>query len=150
MLCFGTGSDSKSFNDWQIIPIGQMKDDMIGIIGRLGATLANGNRSEEAVAAYHTALRTSPGFLRCRYNLGISCINLKAYSEAAEHFLTTLNFQAAGRGPQGDESRAAMSDSVWSSLRLAISLLRRQDLLPHLDARNLSRLSREFGLQEGS
>jgi len=117
---------------------------------RLGATLANGNRSEEAVAAYHTALRTSPGFLRCRYNLGISCINLKAYSEAAEHFLTTLNFQAAGRGPQGDESRAAMSDSVWSSLRLAISLLRRQDLLPHLDARNLSRLSREFGLQEGS
>jgi len=117
---------------------------------RLGATLANGNRSEEAVAAYHTALRTSPGFLRCRYNLGISCINLKAYTEAAEHFLTTLNFQAAGRGPQGDESRAAMSDSVWSSLRLAVSLLRRQDLLPHLDARNLSRLSSEFGLQQGT
>merc|ERR1711962_1548661 len=117
---------------------------------RLGATLANGNRSEEAVAAYHTALRTSPGFLRCRYNLGISCINLKAYTEAAEHFLTTLNFQAAGRGPQGDESRAAMSQSVWSSLRLAVSLLRRQDLLPHLDARNLSRLSTEFGLQQGT
>ena len=38
-------------------------------------------------------LRHSPGYIRCRYNLGISCINLKAYREAAEHFLTALNFQ---------------------------------------------------------
>ena len=60
---------------------------------RLGATLANNSRSEEAVSAYHTALSHSPGFVRCRYNLGISCINLKAYKEAAEHFLTALNFQ---------------------------------------------------------
>ena len=50
-------------------------------------------RSEEAVAAYHTALSHSPGFVRCRYNLGVSCINLKSYAEAVEHFLTALNFQ---------------------------------------------------------
>ena len=31
---------------------------------RLGATLANSNRSEEAVSAYHTALSHSPGFVR--------------------------------------------------------------------------------------
>ena len=36
-----------------------------------------------------------PGFVRCRYNLGISCINLKANREAAEHFLTALNFQVS-------------------------------------------------------
>ena len=36
-----------------------------------------------------------------RYNLGISCVNLRAHREACEHFLTALNFQAAGRGPQG-------------------------------------------------
>ena len=54
------------------------------------------------MAAYHTALSHSPGFVRCRYNLGVSCINLKSYAEAVEHFLTALNFQSAGRGPQGE------------------------------------------------
>ena len=80
---------------------------------RLGATLANSNKSEEAVSAYHKALRFSPGFTRCRYNLGISCINLRAYREAAEHFLTALNFQAAGRGPRDTAELQTMSDTIW-------------------------------------
>lgn len=84
---------------------------------RLGATLANGNQSEEAVAAYSRALEISPGFLRSRFNLGISCVNLGAHKEAAEHFLAVLNMQAAGRGPKGESSRATMSNNVWSSLR---------------------------------
>ena len=72
---------------------------------KLGATLANGNRSEEvththttthtthhlppaccvcwygmqAIHAYHEALKLRPDFVRARYNLGISCINLKAH-----------------------------------------------------------------------
>lgn len=46
---------------------------------RLGATLANGQRSAEAIDAYHHALELSPGYIRARYNLGISCINLNAY-----------------------------------------------------------------------
>lgn len=60
---------------------------------RLGATLANGGRSEEAVDAYRHALNLSPGFIRCRYNLGISCINLNAHKQAVDHLLTALNMQ---------------------------------------------------------
>lgn len=54
-----------------------MKDSRLW--NRLGATLANGQKSEEAINAYHHALKLSPGFIRARYNLGISCINLGAY-----------------------------------------------------------------------
>lgn len=46
---------------------------------RLGATLANGSLSEEAVDAYHHALNLAPGFIRARYNVGVTCINLRAY-----------------------------------------------------------------------
>ena len=63
------------------------------IWNKLGATLANGGRSEEAVEAYRHALQLSPGYVRSRYNLGISCVNLKVYREAVEHFLTALNIQ---------------------------------------------------------
>ncbi|PSN32452.1 Peroxisomal targeting signal 1 receptor [Blattella germanica] len=113
---------------------------------RLGATLANGNRSEEAVDAYHNALQLAPGFIRARYNLGITCVNLAAHKEAAEHLLTALNQQAAGRGMQGEKSWYPMSDSIWSTLRLVMSLLDRQDLYDALDNRDLKRLSEEFGI----
>nr|CAD7596950.1 unnamed protein product [Timema genevievae] len=111
---------------------------------RLGATLANGQWSEEAVEAYHNALRLSPGFIRARYNLGITCVNLQAYREAAEHFLACLNQQAAGKNLEGKSSNANMSSSIWSSLRLVVSSLDRHDLIDAVDNRNLLTLNKEF------
>ncbi|XP_059093110.1 peroxisomal targeting signal 1 receptor-like isoform X3 [Tigriopus californicus] len=119
----------------------QSRPDDALLWNKLGASLANGNRPEEAVSAYHNALSFSPGFIRTRFNLGVSCLNLKSYQEAAEHFLTALNFQAAGRGPQGTESKAVMSESIWSSLRFCLSLMDRKDLHGAVDERNLSKLN---------
>lgn len=111
---------------------------------KLGATLANSNRSEEAIHAYRQALHYLPGFTRSRYNLGISCINLKAYREAIEHLLTALNVQRRATGPANATSQ--MSEAVWSTLRLAVSLYGRNDLIEHVNSRNLDFLTREFGI----
>lgn len=58
---------------------------------RLGATLANSGRSEEAIAAYEKALMLKPNFVRARYNLGVSCINIGCFGEAAQHLLGALS-----------------------------------------------------------
>uniref|UniRef100_A0A667YXM1 Peroxisomal targeting signal 1 receptor n=2 Tax=Myripristis murdjan TaxID=586833 RepID=A0A667YXM1_9TELE len=123
---------------------------------KLGATLANGSRSEEAVAAYRRALELQPGFVRSRYNLGISCVNLGAHREAVEHFLEALSLQrqAAGdgpaaRGPRGPGSAAAnmMSDNIWSTLRMALSMMGESSLYAAADRRDLDTLL-ELGLDQ--
>ena len=58
---------------------------------RLGATLANSGRPEEAIDAYEKALTLNPNFVRARYNLGVSCINIGVYEQAAQHLLGALS-----------------------------------------------------------
>ncbi|XP_016413315.1 peroxisomal targeting signal 1 receptor-like isoform X2 [Sinocyclocheilus rhinocerous] len=123
---------------------------------KLGATLANGNRSEEAVAAYRRALELQPGFVRSRYNLGISCVNLGAHREAVEHFLEALSLQrqAAGDG-EGGASRGpgaavtVMSDNIWSTLRMALSMMGESSLYSAADQRDLDTLLAHFYQREG-
>uniref|UniRef100_A0A3B3ZU64 Peroxisomal targeting signal 1 receptor n=1 Tax=Periophthalmus magnuspinnatus TaxID=409849 RepID=A0A3B3ZU64_9GOBI len=122
---------------------------------KLGATLANGSRSEEAVAAYRRALELQPGFVRSRYNLGISCVNLGAHREAVEHFLEALSLQrqAAGdgaraaRGP-GVAAAALMSDNIWSTLRMALSMMGESSLYGAADRRDLDTLLVHFCQRE--
>uniref|UniRef100_A0A8C1UQS5 Peroxisomal targeting signal 1 receptor n=1 Tax=Cyprinus carpio TaxID=7962 RepID=A0A8C1UQS5_CYPCA len=123
---------------------------------KLGATLANGNRSEEAVAAYRRALELQPGFVRSRYNLGISCVNLGAHREAIEHFLEALSLQrqaagdgegGAGRGPGA--AATVMSDNIWSTLRMALSMMGESSLYSAADRRDLDTLLAHFCQREG-
>lgn len=66
------------------------RDQVHLLWNRLGATLANSGRSEEAIAAYEKALTLRTNFVRARYNLGVSCINIGCYDEAASHLLGAL------------------------------------------------------------
>ncbi|OQR80082.1 TPR repeat-containing protein-like [Tropilaelaps mercedesae] len=119
---------------------------------RLGASLANGGRSEEAVEAYRRSLELHPGFIRARFNLGITCISLGAHQQAAEHFLTALNIQdnAKAEAAAGVARSTAMSDNIWNTLRMTLTLMNRPDLYQDVDARDLGKLNRVFLKQEAS
>ncbi|KAA0712905.1 PEX5-related protein PEX2-related protein PEX5-like protein [Triplophysa tibetana] len=111
---------------------------------RLGATLANGDRSEEAVEAYTRALELQPGFIRSRYNLGISCINMGAHREAATNFLTALGLQRKSKSRQ--LSHQVMSGNIWAALRIALSMLDQPDLFQAANIGDLDLLMRAFNL----
>ncbi|XP_015727373.1 PEX5-related protein isoform X4 [Coturnix japonica] len=113
---------------------------------RLGATLANGDRSEEAVEAYTRALEIQPGFIRSRYNLGISCINLGAYREAVSNFLTALSLQRKSRNQQ-QVPHPALSGNIWAALRIALSMMDQPELFQAANVGDLDILLRAFNLE---
>jgi peroxin-5 len=128
---------------------------------RLGATLANSGRSEDATQAYERALELRPNFVRARYNLGVSCINLGALPEAAGHLLGSLEMhrvdeiegrqkareivEGAGGGASvsdGDIDRmltANQSTNLYDTLRRVFTNMGRRDLtdkvVPGMDPR---------------
>jgi len=53
--------------------------------------MANSGRSEEAIEAYSRALELRSNFVRARYNLGVSCINMGVLPQAASHLLAALH-----------------------------------------------------------
>ncbi|KAK4230715.1 peroxisomal targeting signal 1 receptor encoded by the pex5 protein [Podospora fimiseda] len=94
---------------------------------RLGATLANSGRSEEAIAAYEKALSINPNFVRARYNLGVSCINIGCHAEAAGHLLASLDMhksvEKSGREKARELLSLAMGDSNPSTADARIEVM---------------------------
>lgn len=82
---------------------------------RLGATLANSGRSEEAIDAYGRALAIRPNFVRARYNLGVSCINIGCYMEAAQHLLGALAMHKVVEREGKERAREVMGDGISDS-----------------------------------
>ncbi|XRB08802.1 peroxisome biogenesis protein 5 [Pycnococcus provasolii] len=67
-----------------------LKPDDYSLWNKLGATLANGQRSEEAIAAYQKALETKPNYVRAWANLGISYSNVGKHVEACRCYARSL------------------------------------------------------------
>lgn len=107
-----------------------IKPDDPVLWNRLGASLANSNRSEEAVNAYFKALEIQPTFVRARYNLGVSCINIGCYKEAAEHLLSGLAMHEV----EGQESTLShnQSSSLMETLKRAFIAMDRRDLIENV------------------
>jgi len=130
---------------------------------RLGATLANSGKSEQAIAAYEKALQMNPNFVRARYNLGVSCINMGCYAEAVQHFLGALNMhkvveregkervrEVTGGVDEGELDRMMhmnQSTNLYETLRRALMQMDRRDLaekvIPGMDL-NIFRADFDF------
>lgn len=82
---------------------------------KLGATLANSNRSEEALGAYYKALEGKPTYVRARANLGISFLALNEYPDAARSFLAALRLHPN-------------AVHLWDNLKMVFRLMSRDDL----------------------
>ncbi|CCK68091.1 Pex5p KNAG_0A04120 [Huiozyma naganishii CBS 8797] len=100
---------------------------------RLGAALANSNRSEESIKAYHRALQLKPSFVRARYNLAVSSMNIGCYKEAVEHLLTALSMHEVEGLRQKDKDSHHYSnynnDNILETLKRAFIAMNRNDLL---------------------
>ena len=82
---------------------------------RLGATLANSGKSEDAIAAYEKALTLRPNFVRARYNLGVSCINMGCHEEAAGHLLAALEMHKSVEKEGREKAREILGGDVSDS-----------------------------------
>ncbi|KAF2859118.1 TPR-like protein [Piedraia hortae CBS 480.64] len=100
---------------------------------RLGATLANSNQSEEAIQAYERALELRPNFVRARYNLGVSCINLRAFESAAGHLLGALSMHHV----QESEGRAKAAELLGHGNGNNADAAAVENLLHHNQSTNL-------------
>ena len=85
---------------------------------RLGATLANSGRSEEAIDAYSHALDLRPNFVRARYNLGVSCINIGCFDEAAQHLLGALAMHKVVEAEGLEKARQVVGDPNITDAKL--------------------------------
>lgn len=110
-------------------------DDWV-LYNRVGATLANSGAADQAISYYYRALELNPGYIRARFNLGISCISLGRYEEAAHHILDALMLQDSD-SVHGQDSRGVTTTSLWDSLRTTCLHMKRIDLASLCDSRNL-------------
>lgn len=115
-------------------------DDWL-LFNRVGATLANSGSPTQAVPFYYKALELNPGYIRARFNLGISCINLRRHEEAAQHLVDALVLQDS-EGVNSD--RGVTSDALWDTLRATCLSLQRLDLAAICETRDLQNFINKF------
>jgi len=115
------------------------------LYNRVGATLANSGSAEEALQYYYRALEFNPVYIRARFNLGISCINMRRYEEAAQHILDALLLQDSDGSVHGpNDQRGITSTALWDSLKTTCLHLQRIDLASFCDRKDLEGFRKEF------
>jgi len=113
------------------------------LYNRVGATLANSGHAIEALEYYYRALELNPTYIRARFNLGISYLNLRMYEDAARHILDALVLQE--NDASREEGASGLSNStLWDTLKSTCMFLHRQDLATLCEAKDLAGFRSQF------
>ncbi|KAK0461267.1 uncharacterized protein EV420DRAFT_1531213 [Desarmillaria tabescens] len=145
-VLFNSSEDYTKAQDCFRTALAIRPDDWL-LYNRVGATMANSGHAEDALQYYYRALEMNPTYIRARYNLGISCISLRRYEEAAQHILDALALQDADAAPDNEklnDKRGIMSRALWDSLKTACLHLQRLDLAVLCDQKDLQGFREKF------
>ncbi|KAH7929837.1 TPR-like protein [Leucogyrophana mollusca] len=145
-VLLNTTEDYAKAQDCFVTALAVRPEDWL-LYNRVGATMANNGQAEEALQYYYRALDLNPAYIRARFNLGISCINLRRYDEAAHHVLDALVLQDSD-GVADDsgmnDNRGVTSSTLWESLKTTCLHLQRIDLATLCDRRDLDGFRHAF------
>ncbi|KAF8919851.1 hypothetical protein CPB85DRAFT_1275653 [Mucidula mucida] len=147
-VLFNSNEDYEKAQDCFRTALAVRPDDWL-LYNRVGATMANNGHAEEALNYYYRALEMNPSYVRARFNLGISCISLKRYQEAAQHILDALVLQESDAAPVVDklnDKGGLMSRALWDSLKTACLHMQRLDLAILCDQRDLESFRERFAV----
>ncbi|KAI9062930.1 TPR-like protein [Trametes sanguinea] len=147
-VLLNTNEEYAKARDCFITALAVRPDDWL-LYNRVGATLANSGRPDEALQYYYTALELNPAYIRARFNLGISCINLRRYDEAAQHILDALVLQDGDsvHDPEANDKGGVTSSALWDSLKTCCLHMQRLDLATLCDRRDLEAFRLNFSMQ---
>ncbi|KAG6920305.1 hypothetical protein DXG01_005074 [Tephrocybe rancida] len=135
-ILLNTNEEYQKAQDCFLSALAVRPDDWL-LYNRVGATMANSGRAEDALQYYYKALELNPGYIRARHR----------YEEAAQHILDALVLQdndgirdAAGL----NEKRGVMSTALWDSLKTTCMHMQRIDLATLCDRRDLEAFRLNF------
>ena len=111
---------------------------------RLGATLANSKRYDEALAAYEKALNLNPKYVRTLYNMGVSHMNQSNYSKSLSLMTSALqhHLPVSNKIDPSILSEALRTgyDTIWNTMRIVGDMWGRDDINILIEERNLNAL----------
>lgn len=110
------------------------RDDDARLWNRLGATLANGGRTDDALRAYRRAVDLCPLYVRAWVNVGTAYANNHDFGRAARYYLRALDMA----------SEAEEMAHVWEYLRTTLFTLEKDELVKYIDEKNLDAMREHF------
>ncbi|KAH8093943.1 TPR-like protein [Cristinia sonorae] len=146
-VLLNTSEEYDKARDCFLTALAVRPDDWL-LYNRVGATLANSGHPEDALQYYYRALELNPAYIRARFNLGISCINLRRYEDAAQHILNALILQdsdgVVSSGGDSPDKGGITSSVLWESLKTCCTHMQRIDLATLCDRRELEAFRLNF------